>query len=120
MRGIMQRILRLVVNVGWLGLPFHSQGAQPEREAFPPISSVRMSRRRTPRILLLVVGLLVAASSSVVLADGTADTLLQRALYLSDLYNWRAARPYFTKSQQMFEASRDNTNAPFPPVGRVT
>ena len=60
----MLRILRLVVNVGWLGLPFHSQGAQPEHEAFPLISSVRMSRRRTPRILLLVVGLLVAVSGS--------------------------------------------------------
>src|SRR5260370_42679030 len=107
MRGIMQRILRLVVNVGWLGLPFHSQGAQPEREAFPPISSVRMSRRRTPRILLLVVGLLVAASSPVVLADGPPDTLLQRARYLSDLYNWHAARPHLTQSQPMLEAAGD-------------
>src|SRR5260370_33227673 len=119
MRGIMQRILRLVVNVGWLGLPFHSQGAQPASEACPPISSVRMSRRRTPRILLLVVGLLVAASSSVVLADGTADTLLQRALYLSDLYNWRAARPYFTKSQQMFEAAGDKRNALYARLGAI-
>src|SRR5260370_5236220 len=115
----MLRILRLVVNVGWLGLPFHSQGAQPEHEAFPLISSVRMSRRRTPRILLLVVGLLVAVSGSAVLADDTADTLLRRALYFSDLYNWRAARPYFTKSQQMFEAAGDKRNALYSRLGAI-
>ncbi len=115
----MQRILRLVVNVGWLGLPSHSQGAQPEHEAFPVISSVRMSRRRTPRILLLVVGLLVAASGSAVLADDSADTLLRRALYFSDLYNWRAARPYFTKSQQMFEAAGDKRNALYARLGAI-
>src|SRR6266849_9301220 len=115
----MLRILRLVVNVGWLGLPFHSQGAQPEHEAFPLISSVRMSTRRTPRILLLVVGLLVAASGSAALADDTADTLLQRALYFSDLYNWRVARPYFTKSQQMFEAAGDKRNALYAQLGAI-
>src|SRR5216684_22793 len=115
----MLRILRLVVNVGWLGLPFHSQGAQPEHEAFPLISSVRMSRRRTPRILLMVVGLLVAASGSAVLADDTADALLQRALYLSNLYNWRAARPYFTKSQQLFEAAVDKRNALYARLGAI-
>src|SRR5712692_7263979 len=119
MRGIMQRILRLVVNVGWLGLPFHSQGAQPEHEAFPLISSVRMSRRRAPRILLLVVGLLLAMSGSAVLADDTADTLLQRALYFSDLYNCHAARPYFTKSQQMFEAAGDKRNALYARLGAI-
>ena len=63
------------------------------------------------RVFLLAVALFVAASSSVVLADDTANTLLQRALYFSDLYNWRAARPYFTKSQQMFEAAGDRRNA---------
>jgi CHAT domain-containing protein len=77
-----------------------------------------MSRRRTPRILLLVVGLFVAASGSAVL-DDTADTLLQRALYLSDLYNWRAARPYFTKSQQMFEAAGDKRNALYARLGAI-
>src|SRR6266496_5168454 len=119
MKGIMQRILRLVVNVGWLGLPFYSQGAQPEHAAFPVISSARMSRSRTPRILLLVVGLLVAASGSAVLAEDTADTLLQRGLYLSNLYNWRAARPYFTKSQHMFEAAGDKRNALYARLGAI-
>src|SRR5260370_40288128 len=98
MKGIMRRILRLNVNVRWMRRHFHSQGAQPEHEAFPVIASVRVPRCRIRPIFLLVVGLLVAASNSAVLADDTSDTLLQRGLYLSDLYNWRAARPYFPKS----------------------
>jgi len=61
----------------------------------------------------------VAASSSAVLADDTADTLLQRGLYFSDLYNWRAARPYFTKSQQLFEAAGDKRNALYARLGAI-
>src|ERR1035437_2082966 len=119
MRAFMQRMIRPEVNVGWVGRSFHSQGTQPEHEAFPVISSVRMSRCRVRRIILLVVGLIVAASSSAVLADDGADTLLQRALYFSDLYNWRAARPYFIKSQQMFEAAGDKRNALYARLGAI-
>ena len=75
--------------------------------------------RRIRRVLLLLVGSLVAASSSGILADETADTLLQRALYFSDLYNWRAARPYFAKSQQMFEAAGDKRNALYARLGAI-
>jgi hypothetical protein len=75
--------------------------------------------RRIRRALLLFVGLLVAASSSGILADDTAETLLQRALYFSDLYKWRAARPYFTKSQQMFEAAGDKRNALYARLGAI-
>ena len=99
MKAIMQRITRVEVNVGWVGRPVHSRLAQPEHEACPLISSVSVSRRRILR-LLLFLGLLVAASSSAVVADDTADTPLQRGLYFSDLYNWRAALPYFTKSRR--------------------
>ncbi len=53
------------------------------------------------------------------MADDTADTLLQRGLYFSDLYNWRAARPYFTKSQQMFEAAGDKRNALYARLGAI-
>lgn len=74
--------------------------------------------RRILRILLFL-GLLVAASSSAVAADDTADTLLQRGLYFSDLYNWRAALPYFTKSRQMFEASGDKRNALYARLGAI-
>lgn len=115
----MQRILRIVLNVGWLGPSFHSQGALAERRAFPVISWIRGSRRRILRILLLVLGLLVAVPRSAVQADDTADKLLQRALYFSDLYNWRAARPYFTKSQQMFEAAGDKRNALYAQLGAI-
>jgi CHAT domain-containing protein/cation transport regulator ChaC len=69
--------------------------------------------------LVLFVGLIVAASSSGIVADDTADTLLQRALYFSDLYNWRAARQYFTKSQQMFEAAGDKRNALYARLGAI-
>jgi CHAT domain-containing protein/cation transport regulator ChaC len=105
----MQRIIRRHV---------HSRTAQPELEAFPLISSIRVSRRRIFRIIL-VFGLLVAASSSALAADDTADTMLQRALYFSDLYNWRAARPYFTKSQQRFEAAGDKRNALYARLGAI-
>ena len=119
MKSFVQRIIRPKVNVRYVRLPFHSRGARREREASPVISSIRSSRRRTPRILLLVVGLLVAASGSAVLTDDTADTLLQRALYFSDLYNWRAARPYFTRSQEMFEAVGDKRNALYARLGAI-
>jgi tetratricopeptide (TPR) repeat protein len=67
----------------------------------------------------LVAGLLLAASSSPVSADDAAYTQLQRALYFSDLYNWRAARPYFTKSQQMYEAAGDKRNALYARLGAI-
>ena len=113
-----QRIISLEVNVVWVGRPVHSRREQPEHEACPLISSVSVSRRRILRILLFL-GLLVRASSSAVLADDTADTLLQRGLYFSDLYNWRAARPYFTKSQQLFEAAGDKRNALYARLGAI-
>lgn len=39
------------------------------------------------------------------------ETLLRRGLYFSDLYNWRAARPYLEKSRCLFEAKGDKRNA---------
>src|SRR5712692_6864189 len=104
--------------MAWVGRPVHCRRAQPEHEACPLISSVSVSRRQILRILLFL-GLLVAASSSAVLADDTADTLLQRGLYFSDLYNWRAAHPYFTKSQQLFEAAGDKRNALYARLGAI-
>src|SRR5216684_7151200 len=115
---LVQRIISLEVNMAWVGRPLHSRRAQPEHDACPLISSVSVSRRRILRILLFL-GLLVAASSSAVVADDTADTLLQRGLYFSDLYNWRAALPYFTKSRQMFEAAGDKRNALYARLGAI-
>ena len=95
------------------------QGVKPEHHALTPVLSVRKSRRRFPHIFLLVVGLLAISSGSVVFAEDTADTLLKRALYLSDLYNWHAARPYFTRSRQMFEAAGDKRNALYARLGAI-
>jgi CHAT domain-containing protein len=67
----------------------------------------------------LVLSILAATSSSAVLADDDASTVLQRALYFSDLYNWRAARPYFTKAQQMYEATGDKRNALYARLGAI-
>jgi hypothetical protein len=67
----------------------------------------------------VVSGLLFAASASAVRADDGADTLLQRALYFSDLYNWHAARPYFIKAQQMYEATGDKRNALYARLGAI-
>jgi hypothetical protein len=74
---------------------------------------------RISRILLLTLGLVAVTPRSVALAGDTADTLLQRALYLANLYNWRAARPYFVKSQQMFEAAGDKRNALYARLGAI-
>jgi CHAT domain-containing protein len=95
------------------------RGVLNEHEAILLNSSARTSTGRVPRILVLIVGLMVATSGSAVLADDTADTLLQRGLYLSNLYNWRAARPYFTKSQQLFEAAGDKRNALYARLGGI-
>src|ERR1035441_5067595 len=89
-----ERIIRSEVNVGRIGHRVHSWSAQPEHEAISLTLPGRALRHRAFR-LILVLTILVAASSSAVLAADTADMLLQRALYFSDLYNWRAARPYF-------------------------
>ena len=77
-----------------------------------------MARRRLLRSVL-ALAIVVGASGSVALAADNADTLLQRALYFSDLYNWRAARPYFTKSQQMYEAAGDKRNALYARLGAI-
>ncbi len=75
---------------------------------------------RVARILLFLAGLLsVSGAVAVTSADDTADTLLQHALYLSNLYNWRAARQYFIKSQQMFEAAGDKRNAFYAQLGSI-
>ena len=113
-----QTIIRLEVNMGRIGRRVHSWSAQPEHEAISLTLPGRASRRRVLRFIL-VLATLVTTSSSAVLADETADTLLQRALYFSDLYNWRAARPYFTRSQQMFEAAGDKRNALHARVGAI-
>src|SRR5438552_14243371 len=47
------------------------------------------------------------------------EALLQRALHFADLYNWHASRPYFTKAEQLFEASGDKSNALYARLGGI-
>lgn len=51
--------------------------------------------------------------------ENTAETLLQRGLYFSDLYNWVAARPYLIKAQQLFETGGDKRNALYAELGAI-
>ncbi len=72
------------------------------------------------RIVVVMICFLVATvSNSRLLAEDTPETLLQRGLYFTDLYNWHAARPYFTRSQQMFEAAGDKRNALYAQLGAI-
>ena len=47
------------------------------------------------------------------------EAVLQRALHFADLYNWHASRPYFTKAEQLFEASGDKRNALYARLGGI-
>jgi CHAT domain-containing protein len=53
--------------------------------------------------------LLVAGTTG--FSEESPEAALQRGLYLSDLYNWTAARPYLIQAQQSFEATGDKRNA---------
>ena len=114
----MREIIRLEVSVGRAGPRVRLRRAQLASETIPPFSGIRASRRRLVR-LILVLAILFAASSPTVRADDTADMLLQRARYFSDLYNWRAARPYFTKAQLLFEAKGDKRNTLYARLGAI-
>src|SRR6185437_500216 len=47
------------------------------------------------------------------------EAVLQRALHFADLYNWHASRPYFTKAEQLFEASGDKRNGLYARLGAI-
>jgi len=113
-----QTIIRLKGSAGRVGPPVRFRHTQLGHEMFLVNPSIRVSRRRLLR-LVLVLSILVAASSSAVRADDDANALLQRALYFADLYNWQAARPYFTKAQLMFEATGDKRNALYARLGAI-
>jgi CHAT domain-containing protein/tetratricopeptide (TPR) repeat protein len=49
----------------------------------------------------------------------SGDELLSRALYLSDLYNWSAAAPLFTKAEGVFEQTNDRRNALYAHLGTL-
>jgi len=52
-------------------------------------------------------------------ASHEAEAPLQQALHFADLYNWHASRPYFTKAQELFEASGDKRNALYAHIGAI-
>ncbi len=74
-----------------------------------PVNQRLMLRRRI--VVVAVCFLVAAVSVCPVFAEDTPEALLQRGLYLSDLYNWAAARPYLVKAKQLFETSGDKRNA---------
>lgn len=49
----------------------------------------------------------------------TASGLLQRAVQLADLYNWREALPYFQRAERLFTASGDERNALYARIGVI-
>lgn len=114
----MQKTIRLKGSLGRVGPPVRFRHTKLGHKPFIVNPSIQVSWRRLLR-LVLVLSILVTASSSTVLADDDANTLLQRALYFSDLYNWRAARPYFTKAQPIFEAKGDKRNALYARLGAI-
>ena len=65
-----------------------------------------MSKRK---IVVVLICLLIPTPS--LFSEDTPEAVLQRGLYLSDLYNWTAARPYLIKAKQLFESSGDKRNA---------
>ncbi len=72
------------------------------------------------RIVAALICFLVATVSNFPLfAQDTPETLLQRGLYFSDLYNWVAARPYLVKAKQLFETSGDKRNALYAELAAI-
>jgi CHAT domain-containing protein/tetratricopeptide (TPR) repeat protein len=49
----------------------------------------------------------------------SGDELLSRALYLSDLYNWPAAVPLFTRAEAIFAQNKDRRNALYAHLGTL-
>jgi CHAT domain-containing protein len=75
---------------------------------------------------LLTFGILCATASaqagvpvSAARTNDDPEPLLQRALHFADLYNWQASRPYFTETQQLFEAIGDKRNALYAHLGAI-
>jgi CHAT domain-containing protein len=48
-----------------------------------------------------------------------AGRFLRRALLFADLYNWHASRPYFSKAQQLFEATGQKRDALYAHLGAI-
>ena len=64
-------------------------------------------------LVLLTCGFIFPFSNAQTSTETTInpEVFLQRGLYLSDLYNWVAARPYLIRAKQLFESSGDTRNA---------
>ena len=69
------------------------------------------------RNLVPLVCLLVYSTGA--FSQETPQAILQHGLYLSDLYNWTAARPYLIQAKQLFEASGDKRNALYAQLAAI-
>lgn len=67
----------------------------------------------------LTIATIAVVSASVAFGDDKPEELLRRALYFGDLYNWRAARPDFTRAAELFEAAGDKRNALYARLGAI-
>lgn len=114
----MQTMTGSEADVRCIRRPTYSWRAPREGRETSLTSSVQVSWFAMLR-LMLVLATLVGVSCSAVEAADTAGEHLQRALYFSDLYNWRAARPYFVMAQQMFEEAGDKRNSLYARLGAI-
>ncbi len=76
-------------------------------------------RRLTFEFKTFVTFLCLLVYATGALAQDTPEANLQRGLYLSDLYNWTAARPYLVRAKQLFEASGDKRNALYAQLAAI-
>lgn len=68
---------------------------------------------------LVVVLFCLVVAGMTAFSEDSPEAALQRGLYLSDLYNWTAARPYLVQAQQLFEASGDKRNALYAQLAAI-
>ena len=68
---------------------------------------------------LLTILLVLTASARLVATEHRARQALDRALYLSELYNWTAAAADYAEAEHLFTAAGDQRNAFYARLGRI-
>ena len=76
-------------------------------------------RRLTLKFRNFVTLLCLLVYGTGAFSQDTPQAILQRGLYLSDLYNWTAARPYLIQARQLFETNGDKRNALYAQLAAI-
>ena len=76
-------------------------------------------RRLTVKFTTFVTLLCLLVYGTGAFSQDTPQAILQRGLYLSDLYNWTAARPYLIQARQLFETNGDKRNALYAQLAAI-